>query len=372
MAFTGAPYALEPNVARACAPTQDPNLRSCYALVRTDVGIQPDTTPQGYGPPELQEGYGLVKAAKKDGKGQTIAVVEAYDDPTAESDLAFYRNYYGMPACTTKNGCFQKLNQNGKKSPLPSKCTGSCEWDIELSLDMEMASAICPNCNVIVMEANSPTTTNLGTAVDSAVTAGATVISNSYGGGGTSGASYYDHPGVIITASAGDDGYGVGVPAGFPTVVSVGGTSLHVVNKQRTSETVWAGTGSGCESALAKPTWQTDTGCTGRTMNDVAAVGNPGTGVAVYDTNHGKTWYEVGGTSVSAPLIAGVYGLAGNASTLNAAQSLYSAPSGSLYDVTTGSDGTCTPPSGDAYLCTGEVGYDGPTGNGTPNGTAAF
>ena len=173
-----------------------------------------------------------------------------------------------------------------------------------------------------------------------------------------------------MTAGGGDDGYGIGEPAGFPGVVAVGGTTLQTANNTRGwSETVWGGTGSGCEKKLAKPTWQTDAGCKGRTMDDVAAVADPQTGVAVYDTYHEGGWIEVGGTSVATPVIGGVYALAGNATSLNAAQSLY-ASGASLWDVTTGSDGSCKAKV--AYLCTGEVGYDGPTGNGTPNGVSAF
>ncbi len=360
---------LEPNVRRACNPSNEPNVWSCMALIRTDVGgLGPDNSPVGYTPGDLQSAYDLPSSTA--GAGQTIAVVEAYDDPNAQSDFDFYRKFFKLPKCKKK--CFQKVNQNGQKSPLPSAC-GSCGWDVELSLDMEMVSAICPNCDVIVVEAESATTTDLGTGVDSAIKLGATVVSNSYGGGGTSGASFYDHPGTIITASAGDDGYGVAVPAGFPTVVAVGGTTLHLSDGQRSTETVWGsssggeGTGSGCETSLSKPSWQTDTGCKGRTMNDVSADANPNTGVAIYDTYSQHGWLEVGGTSVSSPVVASIYGLAGNASTLTAAQSLY-ASGASLFDVTSGADGSCSP----AYLCTAETGYDGPTGNGAPIGATAF
>ena len=340
---------------------------SCYAIRRTDIagGARPDVS--GYGPPDLQTAYNLPSSTQ--GTGQTIALVDAYDDPNAEADLGVYRSNYGLPACTTANGCFMKVNQMGQQGPYP---TGNSGWAVEMSLDVDMASAACPNCKIILVEANSNSFRDLGKAVDRAVKLGANAISNSYGSAGDYRArkigAHYDHKGVIITASAGDGGYSPGVPAGFPTVVAVGGTTLHKGGSGRGwTETVWSGTGSGCNTKQPKPSWQTDTGCTGRTMNDVASVSDPDTGVAVYDTYDEHGWFVVGGTSAASPLIAAIYGLAGNSNKLNAAQSLY-AKGASLYDITSGTDGTCNP----AYLCTGEVGYDGPTGNGSPNGASAF
>ena len=202
---------------------------------------------------------------------------------------------------------------------------------------------------------------------------GASVISNSYGGGESSSetsiASAYNHPGVIITASSGDNGFGTEVPAAFKTVVAVGGTSLtRASNTRGWEETAWNGAGSGCSRFISKPTWQTDTGCSRRTIADVSAVADPNTGVSVFDTfgNVGG-WLVFGGTSVAAPLIASVYALAGNASSINAASSLYSHRA-NLFDVTSGSNGSCNP----RYLCTAGTGYDGPTGLGTPNGVGAF
>ena len=374
-AFLKAPFTQANNVRRACNASPGPGQAACLALVRTDVA-GPLVTDHGYGPPALQGAYNLPSSTA--GTGQTVAVVEAYDDPNAESDLAFYRSYYSLPPCTTANGCFRKLNEDGKAKPLPAAC-GDCGWDVELSLDMEMVSAGCPNCNVVVMEASTSNLSDLGTAVDSAVKkVGATVVSNSYQGGGGGSkkdlkqeAKYFDHPGAIILASSGDGGYEntEGIPAAFASVVAVGGTTLSYAGK-RISETVWDGSGSGCNNAVKKPSWQTGaagTDCSGRTANDVAAVGDPNTGVAVYDTYEGGTWYVVGGTSVSSPLVGSVYALAGNASSLNAAQSLY-ASGASLYDITSGNNGSCSP----ANLCNGATGYDGPTGNGTPNGASAF
>jgi len=357
---TSGTFELPSNVRRACEASADPNIKSCDALVRTDVL---PNVPAGYGPSDLQSAYVLPSSTQ--GSGQTIAVVDAYDDPNAEADLGVYRSTFGLPACTTSNGCFSKVNQNGQQGSYPAPNAG---WAVEESLDVDMVSAGCPNCHIILVESKSPTTSSLGTGVNAAVKLGANAVSNSYGGRGTGGSSYYNHPGTIITASAGDSGYGVSTPAGFPTVVAVGGTTLHKGGGSRGwTETVWRGTGSGCERTLAKPSWQKDSGCKGRTMNDVAAVADPNTGVAFYDSYKSSGWGVVGGTSVSSPLVASIYGLAGNESSLDAAQSLY-ASGASLYDIVSGSNGTCHP----SYLCTAGPGYDGPTGNGTPNGVTAF
>ena len=186
---------------------------------------------------------------------------------------------------------------------------------------------------------------------------------------------FYNHPGVAVTASAGDSGFGVAYPAASPDVVAVGGTSLTTATNSRGwTESVWGssaggeGTGSGCSADSAKPSWQKDTGCARRTDNDVSADADPNTGVAVYDTFSEGGWLEVGGTSASSPMIASVFALAGTpAAGTNPASYLY-AHTANLFDVTSGADGSCSP----AYLCTGQAGYDGPTGLGTPNGTAAF
>jgi subtilase family serine protease len=355
--------AISPNLRHACEASSEPDVAHCLVLIdmRTAGGVRPDVA--GWGPPDLQSAYNLPSSTA--GGGQTIAIVDAYDNPNAEADVGVYRSNFGLPSCTTANGCFAKLNQKGKPGPYPAPNAG---WAVEESLDVDMVSAICPNCHIILMEANTSSFKNLGTSVGTAITLGANVVSNSYigyGAQGTKAAKYYDHPGTILTAGGGDGGYGIGEPAGFPTVVSVGGTVLSKTGSGRGwNEVVWSSSGSGCEHKLAKPSWQKDQGCKGRTMNDVSAVAQ---GVAVYDTYQQNGWFTVGGTSVGTPLIASVYGLAGNANTLNAGESLY-AQGASLYDVTTGRDGTCAP----LYWCTARAGYDGPTGNGTPNGVSAF
>jgi subtilase family serine protease len=350
---------------------------ACDVLIRTNVtqAIQPSTAPHaipagfGYGPSSLQSAYNLPSSTA--GSGQTVAIIDAYDYPTAAADLATYRSAAGLPACGT--GCFSKVNQNGAASPLPA-AAGSNGWDVEEALDIDMVSAICPLCHIILVEASSASTANLGTAVNSAASLGAKFISNSYGGSESSSDTttdnqYYNHPGVAITASAGDSGFGVEYPAASRYVTAVGGTSLATASNTRGwSETVWSGSGSGCSAFDAKPTWQTDTGCARRTNSDVAAVADPNTGVAIYNTYSQGGWLEVGGTSASSPIIAATYALAGTPAAGTYPSSYPYQHTTSLYDVTSGSDGTCSP----AYLCTGEVGYDGPTGLGTPHGTAAF
>jgi hypothetical protein len=355
----------------------------CMSFMRTNVphrsqaAIGPDAAPtgDGYGPSSLQSAYDLPSSTS--GSGQTVAVIDAFDDPNAASDLATYRSDWGLPACGT--GCFEKVNEEGQTSPLPA-AAGSTGWDVEESLDIDMVSAICPNCHIILVEASSADTADLGAGVNAAVSLGADYVSNSYGGSEsssdpTSDTDYYKHPGVAVTASAGDDGYGVSYPAASQFVTSVGGTSLSTASNSRGwTETVWGsssggeGTGSGCSADDAKPSWQTDTGCSKRTDNDVSAVADPNTGLAVYDTYSEGGWLEVGGTSASSPIIASVFALAGTPAAGTYPSSYIYQHTSDLFDVTSGSNGTCSP----TYLCTAGTGYDGPTGWGTPDGTAAF
>jgi len=327
-------------------------------------------TISGYGPSDLQSAYKLPSATA--GGGQTVAIVDAYDDPNAEADLGVYRSHFGLASCTTANGCFRKVNQAGTTS-YPTANSG---WGQEISLDLDMVSAICPNCRILLVEASSASNADLATSVDTAVSLGANAISNSYGGSESSGEvsydAHYNHPGVAITASSGDSGYGPQYPAASPYVTAVGGTTLTRDSSSRGfTETVWSGAGSGCSAYESKPSWQHDPSCAKRAIADVAAVADPATGVAVYDSYASKGqsgWLVFGGTSVASPIIASVYALAGNAASVTYGSASYTSPTGSLFDVTLGSNGSC----GGTYLCTGEVGYDGPTGNGTPNGTAGF
>ncbi|HXB37567.1 MAG TPA: S53 family peptidase [Acidimicrobiales bacterium] len=296
-----------------------------------------------------------------------MAIVDAYDDPNAESDLAVYRATFGLPPCTTDSGCFRKVDENGG-TDLPH---GNSGWAAEISLDLDMVSAICSSCHILLVEGTSSGFSDLGTAVDTAVRLGAEAVSNSYGAPevqmNTAHDSYYDHPGVAVTVASGDRGFQVEYPASSPFVTAVGGTSLvRASNSRGWSETAWTGSGSGCSGYEAKPTWQTDAGCSMRTVADVSAVADPATGIAVYDTYKYRGWLVFGGTSVASPIIASVYALAGNELSLTAAKLAYTNTS-DLYDVVSGSTAKCG-----TYLCTAVPGYDGPTGNGTPDGTNAF
>ncbi|MDQ1696099.1 MAG: hypothetical protein QOJ03_1452 [Frankiaceae bacterium] len=328
---------------------------------RNGKPVKPPSTPRGYGPADIQAAYGL-----GGGSAQTVAVVDAYDDPTAEADLATYRSTFNLPACTTANGCFRKVGQNGG-STLPAS-NGS--WAQEISLDLDMVSAACPGCHILLVEANSATFANLAAAVNTAAaTAGVVAISNSYGGGDQPELSAYNHPGIAVVASTGDSGYGVQSPASFPHVIAVGGTSLNKSGSSYT-ESAWSGAGSGCSTQNPKPSWQSAaTQCSGKANADVSAVADPNTGVAVYDSTRYQGvggWLQFGGTSASAPIIASAYALGGNLSGYPASYTW--GHSSSLHDVTSGSNGTCST----AVWCHAGSGWDGPTGLGTPNGVAAF
>ena len=228
----------------------------CFAIRQTDTvvpNLAANALPNGYGPAELRSAYNLTTTGKP---AVTVAIVDAFDNPDAESDLATYRSTYSLPACTTANGCFHKLNQSGQTSPLPRTDTG---WSGEISLDLDMVSAICPDCHILLVEATSPSTIHLGTAVDTAVHQSVKFVSNSYGGPengseNTYDSSYYNHPGIVITAGTGEGGSGFSYPASGKGVTAVGGTSLTRDTSTRGwVETVWNGTGSGCSGLVANP-----------------------------------------------------------------------------------------------------------------------
>ena len=370
----------------ACSAVIVVGHQSCFALKRNGVhpaaaAASPDAIPSGvgYGPSQLQSAYNLTSASASNGAGRTIALVDAYDYPTAASDLAAYRSAAGLPAAN-----FTKINQNGATSPLPSAPPSGDDWTVEAALDMDMASAICPLCNIVLVEANDDSSDGLYVA-QAAAAAKASYISNSWGGSESSSDpstdnTYFKHAtGTVTTVSAGDSDYGVSYPATSPNVVSVGGTALSTASNSRGwTESVWntttgsEGTGSGCSAYEAQPAWQTSlglpSGCSKRVDNDVAADADPATGVAVYDTYNGDGgWNEVGGTSASSPMVAAMFALAGNAGA-NPAQDIYQ-HTANFYDVTSGKDASSCSPS---YLCTAGTGYDGPTGIGTPNGIAGL
>jgi hypothetical protein len=357
-------------VARVCnAPA--PGEAACDSYRRDAVDSAGNVVPDASSvpanslkPADIKSAYNL---AATSGGGRTVAIVDAYDDPYAERDLGVYRQQFGLGACTTANGCFKKVSQTGSTRSLPR---ANASWGQEISLDLDMVSAACPGCKILLVEATSPSFANLATAVRYALgQPGVIAVSNSYGGSDNTGyATYFNKSGVAITASSGDNGYGVEAPASYPNVVAVGGTSLRPdTNTTRGwTETAWQDAGSGC-STLNSPAWtQTGTGCAKKATADVSAVADPATGVAVYDTYGSSGWLVFGGTSVASPIIASVYALANDFGTSAGAYTW--AHTSSLNDVTTGFNGSC----GGSSLCTAGAGWDGPTGLGTPNGLGAF
>ncbi len=363
------------NVTRSCAKATTAHQMTCFALRRTDVkqpaaltanAVSPNATPSGYGPSDLSSAY---KYSTAGGAGHTVAIVDAFNDPTAESDLATYRSQFGLPACSKASGCFSQVNQTGGTS-LPSTDTG---WAGEISLDIDMVSAVCPNCHILLVEASSASDADLYAAEDYAA-GHAGYVSNSWGGPEYSGettdsSNHFNHPGHVITASSGDDGTGASFPATSKFITAVGGTTLnHASNSRGWSETAWADAGSGCSSMEAKATFQNvTTNCSRRAEADVSAVADPNTGVAVFQTTGASGWVVYGGTSVSSPVIASVYALTSTPGGSDTPASYPYAHPGNLFDVTSGSNGSCGAP-----ICTAGTGWDGPTGLGTPNGLAAF
>ena len=398
----------------ACAKTH-PGTARCFAALVTaprpapaggaagtsDRPLAGPPAGTGYGPADLRSAYQLPSTTA--GRGRTVAVVASFDDPNAAADLAVYRAAFGLPACTTASGCLRKVNQGGG-TKLPTPDAG---WATEESLDLDMVSAACPLCRILLVEANDANDPSLAAAVDTAVRMGAVAVSNSYGDFESASQlrvldSHYHHPGIAITAASGDQGYGVEFPAASPYVTAVGGTTLNRIRGGRGwFETVWAGTGSGCSAFEPKPAWQHDGACSRRTVADVAVVADPATAVAVYDTYASAGgWIGVGGTSVGAPLVAAMFALAqlpGQGASLP-----YARP-GAFIDVVQGTnnpsllDGLSytsdylssgqvsssgfdhTPivqelvnPCPGGYLCNARAGYDAPTGLGTPRGVAGF
>ncbi len=373
-AATGRPLPLPPHSQRPVCGTPRAGSARCHAHVVTHPDsarpLATSSYQDGYTPAQLQSAYSLPGVSGGPGTGPTVAVVDAYDNPNAEADLNAYRSGFGLGQCSAGNGCFAKVDQSGG-THYPR---GDTNWGAEIDLDIEMVSATCPSCKVLLVEAKSNRFSDLMAAVDYAV-AHADFVSNSYGGSEFSGESSYDHhfdPNKPITVSSGDNGYGVEYPAASPNVTAVGGTSLTGSTTSGWNETAWSGAGSGCSAYESKPSWQTDGGCAGRTVTDVSAVADPNTGVAVYDSygsRGGANWYVYGGTSVAAPLVAGVWALAGTSAVSSPAPKTPYDNGTGWNDVTQGSNAS---QCGDGYLCEAVIGYDGPTGLGTPNGTSGF
>jgi hypothetical protein len=389
--------------------------------VTTSGPPSPAASDFGVSPQDLHSAYGLPTSAPS---VQTIALVDAYNDPSAEADLATYSQEFGLPECTAANGCFEQVNQDGKATELPfPKSTAELEaarkgtpkeraeakdaigWAVEISLDIETARAVCQNCHIALVEAESPSYPNLETAEDAAVGLGASEVSNSWAGPECAesecspDSAAFNHPGVVITVAAGDEGYlnwleeprspYANFPASSPQVVAVGGTRLETGPVgERDGESVWndggesvgvkdghgAG-GGGCSIQFEAQPWQREVadwssvGCGDkRAVADVSADADPYTGVPVYDSSPGREcetvrgksvihWCTYGGTSVASPLIAATFALAGGANGVKyPAKTLYENAAkspGSLYDVTEGSNGECLSPFDEETRLTG-------------------
>jgi PKD repeat protein len=386
-------------------PAAQPGGATCFALARIpvsaaaagEVGVRPYTVNHalesgpagGYTPSELASAYGYEPTAG--GAGQTVAIVDAYDDPNIESDLGAFDTHYGIAACTEANGCFTKVSQTGSRTSLPEADTMG--WSVEISLDVETAHSTCPECKILLVEADNTNFENLSAAVSEAIALGATEVSNSYGGPEgeleTAEKAAFNHPGVVITAATGDYGYDdwtrlnegyepparPNMPASLPSVVAVGGTTLELNNEgKRSSETVWNGngplddseyaegaSGGGCSTLFSAQPWQREapgfaaSGCGNKRLSaDVAAVANPYTGFDIYDSydcgeecenyKRGADWVTIGGTSLATPLISSLYALAGGSNGVSyPALTLYGhlRESSALYDITEGGNGFC-------------------------------
>ena len=370
---------------QAACPHAPAGDERCFALFARQRGVNAAiaagvrgaaSRPVGLSPADIAAAY---KLPIRRNPHETVAVVEAFRTPKLAANLAVYRSHYGLGACKESTGCLRVVNQKGNAGPLPASAVPS-GWDVETMLDVSMVSAVCPHCKILVVEARNDGVASLATAENTAARLGAQVISDSFGtqesGFSQAYSADYDHPGHVIVVANGDLGFtAANFPANLTTVTAVGGTELAKASNARGwTEQVWnnfAGAGgSGCSAYVAKPAWQHDTHCTMRTVGDVAAVA---WNIPIYEKLQGG-WLTVGGTSVSAPLIAGVYALAGNAATVPLGYAY--AHAGSLFDVTKGNNdwfnGAGGATCGHDYLCVAKKGYDAPTGMGTPDGTGAF
>jgi len=300
-----------PGAAFACTGLPETGAATCTLALA--LGFKPNPNANepadlipGLHPDDLRSAYGLPSGDA----GGTVAVVDAYDAPTAEADLGVYRAAFGMAACTSLNGCFRKLNQAGAAAAYPPP---SATWGQETALDLEMVSAVCPRCSIVLVEANTASMGDLAAAVEAAAKLRPRAVSNSYYAvewpGERAFDAAYDHPGIAITASSGDRGYSA-YPAASPYVTAVGGTSLSRSGSSW-NETPWKYTGHGCSSDEPLPPYQQSLSalCRRRSTVDVAAVADPQTGVAAFSTPSGG-WVVAGGTSVGAPLVAAAYALA--------------------------------------------------------------
>jgi PKD repeat protein len=379
---------------RATCAAQALVLRSSGALVRPRVvrysalgrvrpgsahGATPATNVAAAAPPQpgtpayLQQAYDLSYLSETGGSNDTVAIVDAYDDPSAEQDLAAYRSFFGLPACTTGNGCFQKVGQDGTSS-LPA---ANPDWQQEIALDLDSVSAICPRCKILLVEADSSRFPDLEAGMETAAARANQISASWFGTSPSVPSEFRTFSGVATVAATGDYGYpGASqdnYPAALPGVTAAGGTSLAAAaspGARGFGESAWSwnglnGGGSGCDLQFQRPGYQPAVGCLGRAYADVSADANPQTGLAVY--NQGS-WTVVGGTSLSTPLIAAYYAITGVARTTPEANAEWAyGKAGALNDVVSGSTGNCA--ASISYICNAGNGYDGPTGVGSISGS---
>ncbi|MET8645014.1 carboxypeptidase regulatory-like domain-containing protein [Streptomyces sp. NPDC004675] len=355
------------------APDPSGDGARCQAMIATNsehrvMANADGPAPTSLTPKDIRDAYRLPDG----GEGQTVALIDAFGYSKAEEDLAHYREQFGLPECTSANGCFRKVDQRGG-TDYPTDNAG---WAEETALDLDAVSSACPKCHILLVEADINSVDDLGEAAETAVRLGAKFVSNSYGVPGEfpeeTGATYYDHPGVVITASSGDAAGTVLWPSSDPNVVAVGGTRLTRAPEtdRGWTEAAWNGAGSGCSLYEPQPAYQADlaTDCAMRATADIAADADPASGLAVYDTLGEDGWLQVGGTSLASPLVAAMYALAGTpAEDAHPVTYPYADQGNHVFDVTRGSSGTCA-----TVLCDAGPGWDGPTGLGTPNGVEAL
>jgi len=352
----------------------------CFLLYRPQVAVDQamvaglSAKPHGWTPAQLRSAYKLPTRATSD---QTVAISIPFHTPDLASFLATYRRQFGLPPCTVASGCFQQVNQQGNATPAEPSATGT-GWDLEATLDVSMVSVACPACKILVVEAKNTTIASLGVTEVTAARLGAQAISNSYGTFEIAGVRPFEKDWDLrdhtVVAASGDNGFATPqFPADIASVTAVGGTKLARAAGTRRgwTETAWIGSGSGCSTLIAKPAWQHDTKCKGRTVADISAVA---TNVPIFETTYGG-WVSVNGTSIAAPLVAGIYGLAGNGANVGHV-GLYR-HGRSFFDVTKGNNAFSNgfSPSqdcGNNYICVAKKGYDAPTGLGTPDGISGF
>ncbi|HEX3478902.1 MAG TPA: hypothetical protein VHT91_27960, partial [Kofleriaceae bacterium] len=271
---------------------------ACKARVRTDAQshIKPFATPSGLGPADLASAYKLDSTKTSTA---AVAIVDAFNYPNAESDLATYRSQFGLPSCTKANGCLKIINQTGGTSPLPGNAPSGDDWTVEAALDLDMVSAACPSCKIVLVEAQDDQGNGLFVAQNAAAAvAGVVAISDSWGGPSdgsdlSEDSQFFTHSAVNIFVASGDNGVNTqpDYPSTSARVIGVGGTSLTKSSNARGwVEGAWSGAGSSCSTLITKPSFQSvvpSAACTKRAASDVSAVADPNTGLAVFNAGSG-------------------------------------------------------------------------------------